>query len=247
MIWLLPWDEDANVRHLPWATWSLIALNVLVFLFAPGDEAWFMRWGLVPHDLHWYQFLTSAFMHADVWHLLGNMLFLVVFGDNVEDAFGPVPFLLLYLLGGFLGDLWWVSANPAIDIPSVGASGCIATLAGAYGVLFFSSNIGVKLMFVVFPLYTFELGAMWVLLFWFGADVYQTFASHGVMHGPGTNFVAHGTGFVAGLLVAIVAVLYGVLRRYDELADGHAWFGYWPPGLTEQARAKARRAARLRR
>lgn len=248
MIWLLPWDEDASVRHLPWATWSLIAINVLVFLFAPGNEAWYLRWGLVPADLHWYQFLTSAFMHDGPWHLVGNMLFLVVFGDNVEDAFGPIPFLMLYFGGGFIGDLWWVTANPAFDIPSVGASGCIAALAGAYAVLFFSSTIGVKLMFFVFPVYTFELRAFWVLLLWFGADIYLTLAGNGVMgRGEGVNFVAHGAGFMAGLAVAVAAVLWGVLRRYDELADGHVWFGYWPPGLVERERAKAlKAAARLR-
>lgn len=246
MIWLLPWDEDAHVRHLPWATWSLIALNVLVFLFAPANEAWFLRWGLVPAEAQWYQFLTSCFMHADVWHLVGNMLFLLVFGDNVEDAFGPVPFLLLYFGGGLLGDLIWVTANPAMTVPGVGASGCISALAGAYGVLFFSSNIHVKVMLVVFPIESFEIGAIWVLLFWFGADVFLTFYTQGQMANEGgVNFVAHGIGFVAGFVVALVAVMVGVLRRYDELADGDAWFGYWPPGLVERERTRARLAVKI--
>lgn len=245
MIWLLPWDEDASVRHLPWATWSLIAINVLVFLFAPATEAWYLRWGLVPADLHWYQFLTSAFMHGSLFHLVGNMLFLLVLGDNVEDAFGPVPFLLLYFGGGLVGDLWWVSANPAFDLPSVGASGCIAAIAGAYAVLFFSSTIGVRLIFLVVPVHTFEMRAFWVLLIWFGVDIYLTLEGHGVMEkSAGVNFVAHGAGFMAGFLVAIVAVLLGVLRRYDELVDGDAWFGYWPPGLVARERAKALKAAR---
>lgn len=250
MIWLLPWDQGTRVRHLPWVTWTLVVLNVLVFVFAPGDDASFLRWGLVPSNAHWYQFLTSNFLHADAYHLVGNMLFLVIFGDNVEDAFGPIPFLLLYFAGGLLGDWWWVSANPAMDIPGVGASGCIATLAGAYGVMYFSKTIEVKLMFFVIPVGTFEFGAMWVLLFWFGADIVQTFYTRGVMHGPGVNFVAHGAGFVVGLTVALAAVLYGVRRRYEDLSDGDAWLGYWPTGLEErarvQARARARRSVRMK-
>ena len=247
MIWLLPWDEDAGVRHMPWATWSLIAINVLAFLLTflvtPAEsEAWIPRWGLNPAHAHWYQFLTSDFVHGGWFHLIGNMLFLLVFGDNVEDAFGPIPFLLLYFVGGLAGDVMWVHANPSIDIPSVGASGCISALAGAYAVLFFSSTIGVRVMFFVFNLRTFYFRAPWVLLFWFGADVYRTFASHGVMDAePGVNFVAHGMGFAVGLAVAVIAILVGVLHRYGTLAEGHDWFGYWPPSLETPRRIKARR------
>jgi membrane associated rhomboid family serine protease len=243
MIWLLPWDEDASVRHLPWATWTLIFLNCLAFLFFAGSgDAWIQSWGLVPAQPHWYHYLGSSFTHAGLWHLGGNMLFLLVFGDNVEDAFGPLPFLLLYFLGGFVGDYWTVHANAASTIPSVGASGCIATIAGAYGVLFFGSTIGVRLMFVLFPVKTFHLGAPWVLAFWFGADVFRTFAFHGVLpDGEGVNYVAHGAGFVVGAAVALCALLCGVGRRYEGKAQGHAWLGYWiEPTPARRGLGKAR-------
>jgi membrane associated rhomboid family serine protease len=229
MIWLLPWDEDASVRHLPWATWTLIFLNCLAFLFFAGSgDAWIQSWGLVPAQPHWYHYLGSSFTHAGLWHLAGNMLFLLVFGDNVEDAFGPLPFLVLYFLGGFAGDFWFVHANAASTIPSVGASGCISAIAGAYGLLFFSKSIGVKLMFFVFPLRTFTLGAPWVLLFWFGGDIFRTFAGHGVLpEGGGVNFVAHGAGFAFGAAAAAIALLCGVGARYEGSAQGHAWLGYW--------------------
>jgi membrane associated rhomboid family serine protease len=232
MIWLIPWDEDASVRHVPWATWLLIFLNVLAYLFLSGEgggDVWVKQWGLVPAEPHWYHFITANFVHGDLMHLVGNMLFLLVFGDNVEDAFGPLPFLALYFLGGLVGDAWFVSANAAMAIPSVGASGCIATLAGAYGVLFFSSTIGVRVVLLVFPVHKFTVAAPLVLLFWFGADVFRTFAHNGVLAGGGgVNFVAHGAGFAVGVVVAAVALAWGVGRRYEGGGLGHAWFGYWP-------------------
>ena len=244
MIWLLPWDEDASVRHLPWATWTLIFLNCLAFAFLAregGGEAWIKDWGLVAAEPHWYHFLSANFVHAGLFHLVGNMLFLLVFGDNVEDAFGPLPFLALYFLGGLAGDLWYVSANASSLIPTVGASGCISTLAGAYALLFFSSSIGVRLMFFVFPVATFTFGAPWVLLFWFGADVFRTFAGHGVLpEGSGVNFVSHGAGFAVGAVVALAALLCGVGRRYEGSAGGHAWFGYWAPQSARRPLRKAK-------
>ncbi len=237
MFWLFPWDEEAQSRTIPWATYSLIALNVLaflaMFLATPTEaEAWFTSFGLVPDHHQWWQYLTSDFVHEGWLHLIGNMLFLIVFGDNVEDVFGAIPFLLLYFIGGLAGDLLFVSANPAMDIPSLGASGCISAIAGAYGVMFLGNRIGVRLMFLVFPIRTFYVRAFWVLLFWFGADVVQTFDSHGAMTGEGgTNYVAHGIGFGFGVFVGVIAWLVGVVHRYRTLDTGSAWFGYWPPGL----------------
>jgi membrane associated rhomboid family serine protease len=244
MIWLLPWDEDAQVRHMPWATYSLIVLNVLAFLAmlmsTPTElQNWGFRFGLTPSDPHWWQYLTSDFVHGGWTHLIGNMLFLIVFGDNVEDVFGPVAFLLLYLVGGLAGDLMFVHANPTMTIPSFGASGCISAIAGAYGVMFFGSRVGVRLMFLVFTVKTFYFRAFWVLLFWFGADVAQTFSSHGVMSNePGVNYVAHGAGFAFGVFFGVIALLVGAMHRYDILADGHAWLGYWPPGLESPRRRR---------
>ena len=102
-----------------------------------------------PAEPHWYHYVTANFVHGDLMHLVGNMFFLLLFGDNVEDAFGPLPFLALYFLGGLVGDVWFVSANASLAIPSVGASGCIAAIAGAYGLLFFTSTIGVRVIFIV--------------------------------------------------------------------------------------------------
>ena len=245
MIWFLPWDEDASVRHLPWATWMLIFLNCLAFCFlsqAGEGRAWIEDWGLVAAQPHWYHYLSSSFVHAGIVHLVGNMLFLMLLGDNVEDAFGPLPFLLLYFLGGFAGDFWYVHANATSTIPSVGASGCISALAGAYALLFFSNTIGVRVFLILFPIHTFFIRAPWVLLFWFGADVFRTFAGHGVLpEGGGVNFVAHGAGFAFGVATAAVALLWGVGRRYEDRAQGHALLGYWKEPVPVR-RAPRRRA-----
>jgi membrane associated rhomboid family serine protease len=247
MIWLMPWDAEHPSRHPPWATWSLIALNLLAFLallmaaYPAGYERAFTTFGLMPDEPRVFQFLTANFMHADVWHLALNMIFLYVLGDNVEDVLGPAGLLLLYFIGGFLGDLVFVLANAELHVPTVGASGCIAALAGAYAVMFFRQRLGVRLMLLVFPIWTFRLHAIWVLLFWFGFDVYLTLDSKGAMDAAGgVNFVSHGIGFATGFVLGIAARLHGVLRRFERLPRGNAWFGYWSSALEERRSSRRR-------
>lgn len=241
MIWLLPWDSGNQARHMPWATWALLVANTAAFMLSPNgtDEqirAWYLEYGLVPGDWHWYQFITSAFMHGDWMHLIGNMFFLWVFGDKVEDALGTGGFLLVYALGGLAGKLLFVVANDHM-IPSVGASGCLAAIAGAYAVLFFSRTIDMKVMLIVFPVYTLHVQAFWVLLLYFGMDAIMTVQAKGALDAKGgVNFVAHGAGFLFGLAAGTMATLHGVMRRYDRLSDGHTWWGYWPARLEDEAR-----------
>lgn len=236
MIWLLPWKEEDTAKHTPWAVYILIVLNVLVFLAmwkatGDGETNWFDRFGLAPSHWHWYQLLTTTFIHADILHLVFNMLFLWLIGYSIEDALGPIGFLLLYFLGGLAGELWFVSANPGLAIPTVGASGCIATIAGACAVMFFSQPVAVRVMFLFFTLATVRLKAFWMLLLWFGMDVFLTFEGRGVMDAVEVNFVAHGAGFAFGFVIGFVAIVHGVMRRYGSLSEGSLWFGYWPESL----------------
>lgn len=254
MIWLLPWEEESSLKHVHWVVYALIAINVGVFLAMPGAEqaaeAWYTRYGLTPADARWFQFLTANFLHSGWMHLLGNMMFLYLFGDNVEDVLGPLGFLLLYLLSGFLGDLVFVFGNEASRIPSIGASGCIAGVAGAYAVLFARQACSVRLMIVVFPVFKFHLSAIWLLLLWFGMDVARTISEHGKLdEDDGVNFVAHGIGFLCGLAVALLARWNGVMRRYEAMPVGHALLGYWPRDMEaayfrEQRILAARRRGR---
>lgn len=242
MFWLLPWEEDGSARHHPWATWTLMALNIGAYLLMPGGseaqvDAWYREWGLVAGDWHWYQFVTSAFMHGSWLHLAGNVFFLWMFGDNVEDALGIAGFLFVYLVGGLAGDVLYVSANAHL-VPSIGASGCIAAVAGAYAVMFFDRDVSLKLIFIIFPVYTLRMGAFWLLLFWFGMDIWRTVADQGELGGDGgINFVAHGAGFLFGFGVGVLARLQGTMRRYAALPDGDTWWGYWPARLDREHRA----------
>ena len=253
MLWFLPWDADHPSRHLPWATWLLMAANIGAYLLMPGGseasiEAWYREWGLVSGDWHWYQFITIAFMHGGWLHLVGNMFFLWVFGDNVEDAIGTGGFLVLYFVGGFLGDVIYVFANDAM-IPSIGASGCIAAVGGAYGVLFFSRRISLKIILLVFPIWTLRVPAPLLLTLFFGADLFLTFDSRGAMDGNGgTNYVAHGIGFLAGVSIGLLARMLGTMRRFDTLPDGDTWWGYLPQRLEDEhrrARTRQMKHARL--
>jgi len=241
MIWLLPWEPRDDVRHRPWCTWTLIVLNVIAcfVMYAGLDdeiERWVLRYGLVSGDWHWWQFLTANFMHGGWMHLIVNMLFLWVFGDDVEDALGRIGFLVVYFAGGFAGDLLYVVANDEM-VPSIGASGCISAVAGAYGVLFFNRQIGMKVMLLFAPVHTIHARAFWAVLVFFGIDVALTVWHRGaLLGGGGINYVAHGAGWMFGFAVAIAARIYGVMHRYHRVGNGGGWWGYWPVDLEHRAR-----------
>jgi membrane associated rhomboid family serine protease len=243
MLWLLPVEDETHEPRTPWCTWLLIALNVALF-FPLGMDL--DGYGLDSADPKWYQFISSSFSHAGVAHLLGNMYFLWLFGDDVEDVFGHVPFLLLYFLGGFAGDLLFVYAND-LHIPSVGASGCISALAGAYAVLFCHRNLKLKVIALVFPVYSVAINAVTLALLYFGVDFALTVYHLGKLPDePGINFVAHGVGVAFGVAIALGARAYGVMDRFER-AVGSALWGYWPRdvGADEARRSRAAYSRKL--
>lgn len=141
---MFPLRDTVQARSLPLMNWTLIAVNVLVFfmfLSGPHAEFWIERYALIPAQLFvnpttWLTIFTSMFLHGGLFHLLGNMWALYIFGDNVEDRMGPVRFLIFYLLCGAAAALVHVLMNPGSMIPTVGASGAISGVMGAYLVLF---------------------------------------------------------------------------------------------------------------
>ncbi len=170
-------DDQVRGGHYPWFAYGFIVLNVLVFAFQltlpeQALEAFFYRFGVVPRRLFegqgWWALLSSQFVHASWGHLLGNLLFMWVFADNIEATVGSRRFVFFYLAGGLLAALTHAWLHPASAVPMVGASGAISAVMGAYLVLFPSSRI--KLLFLVFP---FRLHALVFLVFWF----YQQAAS----------------------------------------------------------------------
>jgi membrane associated rhomboid family serine protease len=251
MIWLLPWEEHSDVRHFHWVLYLLLLTNAVVFLAmvaaTPAEvRAWVAQYSLIAAAPEWYQWITSTFIHFGLLHLLGNIVFLWLFGDNIEDVLGHAGFFLLYFTGGLAGALLFVASNPDVAIPSAGASGCIAAVAGAYAVLFAGRPASVRVMFIVFPLWKLELRAFWLLMLWFGLDLAQTMYTRGSLGGEGgANYTVHAGGFAFGFVVGLLARMHGVARRYAEHRDGYFWFGYWSPKLDEEA--KQARLAEIRR
>lgn len=240
MIWFLPTHEQETNRHTPYVTWALVALNVIAFaamLLSPmTTDEWWAAYGLTASDPQWYTFITGNFVHGGPMHLIGNMIFLLIFGDNVEDVLGPLGFTLLYFLGGLGGDLTFIASNPELSMPTAGASGCIATIAGAYAVMFFNRAVDLQFFLFVFPVFSFSVPAALLLFFYFGMDLYLTAAGGGDYGGSGANYVSHGVGFALGLSVGFFAFTSGAVARYRKHLQGHALFGYLPWNVGKRVR-----------
>jgi membrane associated rhomboid family serine protease len=189
-----------------------------------GDRAledFFQRWGAVPADITAaldrgdylgqasVGIFTSMFLHGGWLHLLGNMLFLWIFGNNVEDKLGRVAFLLFYLVGGVVAALTQVVIDPSSTVPLVGASGAIAAALGAYVVLYPGARI-LSLVFLGFFYQLIEVPALIVLGFWFALQLLSGVTALGAETAQGgVAFFAHIGGFVYGLLVGLVLRVVG--------------------------------------
>ncbi|MFP5343453.1 MAG: rhomboid family intramembrane serine protease [Candidatus Limnocylindria bacterium] len=217
--------RDANpTRRTPLVTIGLIAACSVIFAFELGTlagegmaglDALVRTWGLVPADLlaAWEggdrlgeeaaTLVTSQFLHGGWLHLLGNMLYLWIFGNNIEDRLGRLRFLGFYLAGGIAAGLSQMAIAPDSDIPMVGASGAIAAALGAYLVLYPRARI-TSLVFLGFFYQLIDVPAIVVLAFWFILQLIDGVASLGVTDaGGGVAFFAHIGGFVFGVVVAL--------------------------------------------
>ncbi len=207
---MIPLRDVIPSRTTPGVTITLIVLNVLIYLFGlmlteQGREAFIYAFGLVPAFFSVINVFTSMFVHGGFAHLTGNMLFLWIFGDNVEDRLGHGRFLTFYLLCGFAAAVSQAVLNPSSLVPMVGASGAIAGVMGAYLVLYPRSRV---LMLFPFPPILFELPAVFFLVMWFlvqflnGVNQLPIFERNAIS--GGVAFWAHVMGFVAGLLLVLV-------------------------------------------
>jgi membrane associated rhomboid family serine protease len=203
-------------------TIALIALNLLVFVFeftlGPRTlNAFIEYYGLVPDHFQVSRIFTSMFLHGGWMHVLGNMWFLWIFGDNIEDLLGHGKYLAFYLLCGIVAALGQVIANPYSTAPMVGASGAIAGVMGAYLIKFPRARI-VTLVFVLFFITTIEIPAPIMLAYWFVIQLFSGFGSIARTHlsEGGTAFFAHVAGFVAGIVLVKVM---GASGRYNRQRD----------------------------
>jgi membrane associated rhomboid family serine protease len=200
-------DDNSNRRIVPWVTYIIIALNLVFFVLElTGGDAFIMKWAFVPSRFlanpagEFLTLFTSMFMHAGWLHLGGNMLYLWIFGDNVEDLFGHGKFIIFYLLCGFAATFAQLAFNTGSDIPNLGASGAIAGVLGAYIILFPKGKIR-----VLSGSRTVQMSALIVIGLWI---VLQLFSGIGSIAASsdvgGVAYMAHIGGFVAGILLTFL-------------------------------------------
>ncbi len=226
----LPIRTDRSLRHTPWVNYALIAANVLIFIATTADlKKVFYLMGegmpldqlaktlpvglymLVPSHLSIEQFISYQFLHADWMHLLGNMLFLYVFGNSVEDRLGKVAYLLFYLAGGVVAGLGHALIEQAT--PVLGASGAVAAVSGAYLALFPRSNV--TILYIYFFIGTFEISSMLLILFQIAQDAFLYVGQFG-----GVAYLAHLSGYAYGFAIGIGLLWIKLLTRepYDMLS-----------------------------
>ena len=224
-MFFLPIRDHNPSGRTPWVTYLLLAANLGVFLLTLpylGDArlatAFFLTWGLVPGDLAAADVLTSMFLHGGLLHLGGNMLFLWLYGDNMEDVFGHLGFLGFYLACGIAASLLHVATVPRSPVPLVGASGAIAGVMGGYLLLFPRARIDI-LMVILIIVRIVPVPAWAVLALWFGT---QLFAGASMPSGGGgVAYWAHVGGFLAGVVLTLPAFLARGGPRYWARTHGH--------------------------
>lgn len=205
---MFPLRDSIPSSRTPIVTIGLIVVNLLVFFYelslGPIALAQFtLRYGTVPAALDWTSLLTSMFLHGGWMHVLGNMWFLWVFGDNIEDTLGHFNYLLFYLLCGFAGGLAHVALSPGSATPAIGASGAISGVMGAYLLKFPRSQVK-TLIFIFVLVTTFDVPAPLMIGYWIFIQVLSGFgslAAHAGSAGGGTAWFAHIGGFLAGMIL----------------------------------------------
>lgn len=242
-------DDDKSISHPVYVTYALIAINVVLFCVQISNPAFTYGWSVVPREITtgedlvepiiltvgnesveipqapgpnpiWLTFLSSMFMHAGIGHIGGNMLYLWIFGDNVEHRFGPLRFLIFYLIAGVFANVAQIALNPNEVLPNLGASGAIAGVMGAYMILFPYNRVNAVFIFSIVSVPAIVVLGMWIAT--------QLFSGYGTLFEStqgvgGVAYAAHIGGFVAGVAAGLVARASlreepdSILRRNYEL------------------------------
>ena len=246
-------DYPGQRRRFPFITYGLIAINILVFLYelsqGPLTQYFIFAYGVVPaaltHNIPqtelfasqlpqpfpfhtpqpvWLTIFTSMFMHAGWLHIGGNMLFLYIFGDNVEDRLGHIGYLLFYLFCGVVAALAQTFVDPNSTIPSLGASGAIAGVLAAYAVFFPAARVRTLIFLGIFITIT-NLSALILIGLWFALQFFDGIAalsSQSQQAMGGIAYFAHVGGFLAGLVIALIA------RPFQRVPTRRSTYPRWP-------------------
>ncbi|SPF78071.1 rhomboid family intramembrane serine protease [Pseudoprimorskyibacter insulae] len=221
-------DHNPSGRT-PYVTYLLIAANIAIFLWALPlyDNAralsqFYYDWGFVPARFSAGEnpagLITSMFLHGGWMHLAGNMLFLFIFGDNIEDELGHLPFAAFYIASGIAAALAQYASGPMSPVPTVGASGAIAGLMGAYLLMFPKAKVDVLIIFVIF-FRIFPIPAWIVLMVWFGMQLINSVGSSSL--DGGVAYWAHAGGFLAGLIIMVPVWIKRGATQYWTRTEGH--------------------------
>jgi len=198
-------DASRRPAHFPIVTTSLILTNFFVFVLElTGGDAFVLQWSAIPANImtghHWITMLTAMFMHGSWSHIIGNMVFLWAFGPEIEDAMNSFRYLAFYLLGGVVAMLAQIVATPHSTVPTLGASGAIAAVMGAFLVTYPSDRIRTVLFFFIFVTIKFIPAAL-LIGFWFLTQLVNAGSVAQVQTG-GVAYLAHVGGAVFGAVTA---------------------------------------------
>ena len=219
---MIPLRDSQPSYSTPVVTIALIAINIVVFFYQLSLDPFSLNHviadkGIIPDRLQYTDLLTSMFLHGGWMHLIGNMWFLWIFGDNVEDVLGKWQYLIFYILCGVAAGLAHVWLNPLSRLPTIGASGAIAGVMGAYLVKFPHSRIHTLLPIIIF-FTTIEIPAFLILIYWFVLQAFSGVGQVGYSHlsRGGVAWFAHVGGFLAG---AALIFVFRTSERYQHRRD----------------------------
>jgi membrane associated rhomboid family serine protease len=218
---MIPLRDENPSRSVPFVNSILILANICVFIYqnffvSGGAKPLFFRLGCIPYEFTHFvdinppalvpiplTILTAMFMHGGWIHLLSNMLYLWIFGDNIEDTLGHLKYLVFYIVCGLIASLFHILTNLNSLVPTIGASGAIAGVMGAYMFLFPRARIRTLLILVIF-IQVVRIPAIIVLGYWILIQVLSGFAEFGSRTGGGIAWFAHIGGFIAGIVLIII-------------------------------------------
>jgi membrane associated rhomboid family serine protease len=230
---MFPIRDNVRSFSFPLVNWLIIILNSLVFLFqsslSPAQlDSFINTFALIPdkiipaNPLTWYPLLTHMWLHASILHILSNMWFLAIFGDNVEDRLGTGNYLLFYILGGISAGLLQFYFSTASDVPALGASGAIAAVMGAYFLFFPKAKIVTFVPILLFIWFV-DIPAIFFLGIWFATQILSGVASISMPGADsGVAWWAHVGGFVFGMLAGGLFTI-GKKKRPEYPDEYYPW------------------------
>ena len=211
-------DDNPPENRIAWMNWLLIGANVAIYLIfglSPHYDQVVDRFAFTPADFNLETMFTSQFLHGSPGHLIGNMWFLYLFGDNVENRCGPIKYFFCYLMSGALGNLCHFAFFPNSTIPGIGASGAIAGVMGMYLFLFPYNRVRIFMWLFIF-IQRFSISAIWVIGIWFGIEFFSSQMQMAQGAAPGVDHLAHAGGLVAGFVFAAGMTVLGIIRNEGD-------------------------------